>query len=127
VGQGAIVCLLAAAAGALGGDILGALAGVAAVAIPAATGAAALRRIGRREASLIAAIALAAPCVRLVVSVVLAAALWLGAEGAGSTFGVASFWGAFVLAALGTLTVDTLGFAADFRALTGADTETAPA
>ena len=118
-------------AGALAGDLLGALLGAAAVALPAALVALALAAIGRREASLMAAVALAAPCVRLVASVILAIALWLGAEqigGLGRSLGAVSFWGAFGIAALGTLAVETIGFATDFRALTHtADTEAASA
>jgi hypothetical protein len=121
VGQGAVVCLVAAAAGALAGDIPGATLGAGAVAIPAALGAMALGRIGRQEASLMAAVALAAPCVRLTLSVALATGAWLAAPSVGAigvgALGALSFWGAFGVAALGTLAVDTMGFAADFRAL----------
>jgi hypothetical protein len=114
------ICLLAAAGGALvGGAASGGL-GAVAVVVPAGLMALFLRRLGRREASLMAAVALAAPCARLTVSVIVAVALWLAIP-----LDAAGFWGAFIGAALGTLTLDTLGFAADFRTLATRETQLA--
>jgi len=129
-----VVCALALLAGALAGDAVAAGLAVVAVAIPAAVEALSVRRLGRQRASVMAGVALVSPCVRLVTSVILAIGAWVAAArgigGAAALDGL-SFWGAFMIAALGTLAVETLGFAADFHALTKArttaDTETVSA
>jgi hypothetical protein len=115
-----VVCLLAAAGGALAGGLASGGLGALAVAAPAALTAALLHRMGRREVSLMAAVALAVPCARLTLSVILAVGLWLAIP-----LDAAGFWGAFIGAALGTLTVDTLGFAADFRTLAAREAQPA--
>ncbi|MFG0282972.1 MAG: hypothetical protein ACF8R7_00990 [Phycisphaerales bacterium JB039] len=120
VTQAGAVCLGAVVAGSAAGDPLAALLGASAVALPTVGAALALRRLGRREASLMAAVALVAPCLRLGAAVALGIGVWLAAP-----MSPVAFWGAFFIAALGTLAVDTLGFAADFRALATDTQETA--
>lgn len=118
-----MVCLACAGVGAVAGGPLAAGLGAAAVAAPAVTSALAVASIGRQPVKVMMAVALAAPCVRLLTSVILAAAVWLAASraGGGGALDELSFWGAFMLAALGTLVVETLSFAADFGALTVTD------
>lgn len=133
-----VACAVALVAGGLAGDPVAAGLAVVAVAIPAAVEALSVRRLGRQRASVMAGVALVSPCVRLMTSVILAIGAWVAAaQGVGGAGGTAaldglSFWGAFMIAALGTLAVETLGFAADFQALTKtarstADTETVSA
>jgi hypothetical protein len=118
--QAWLVCLGAAIAGWIAGDPIAATLAAAAVLGPTLGAALALSRLGRREASLMAAVALVTPCIRLGAAVALAIGLWLTWPAT-----PVAFWGAFFIAALGTLAVDTFGFAADFRALVTDRQETA--